>query len=185
MMHIRQKMSQLLIVDIQDKVFAPIPDSHEIIEKTVRLIKAATHFGVPITVSEHYPKGIGSTVELIRRALGHGAATIEKLHFSCLKNETLRLHFEEHRDIGRGQMVIAGIETHVCVLQTGLDLIADGYEVFLVADATGSRSPMSRELAMRRLRQAGAVIVDSEMVIFEWLEKAGTADFKALLPLIK
>jgi isochorismate hydrolase len=89
------------------------------------------------------------------------------------------------RDHGRGQVVLAGIEAHVCAGQTALDLIADGYEVYMVADGTSSRSPESRELSLQRIRQAGAYIVDSEMVMFEWLERAGTAEFRDLLALIK
>ena len=87
--------------------------------------------------------------------------------------------------MGRGQAVVAGIEAHVCVAQTALDLILDGYEVFVVADAVASRTPQSRMLALERLRQAGASIVDSEMVLFEWLEMAGTPEFRDLHPLIK
>ena len=185
MMHLNRKMSQLLIIDIQDKVFAPIPNGAQIIDRTIKLIEAATLLEIPITVSEHYPKGIGATIAPIRRALGDDVPTFEKLHFSCLKDEALRLRFEENRDLGRGQIVIAGLETHVCVGQTALNLITEGYEVFLAADATGARSDLSRELAFARLRQAGAIIVDSEMVIFEWLEKAGTAEFKSMLPLLK
>jgi nicotinamidase-related amidase len=185
MMQMKQKMSQLLVVDLQDKVLAPIPNNHQIIETTVKLIKAAKTLDVPITVSEHYPKTFGHTVRSLRETLGDGAPTVEKLYFSCVKDEALRHHFEENRDMGRGQVVMAGIETHVCIGQTALDLLADGYEVFLVADATGSRSQASTDLAIDRLRQAGVIVVHSEMVLFEWLEKAGTADFKALLPLLK
>jgi nicotinamidase-related amidase len=185
MMQMKQKMSQLLVVDLQDKVLDPIQDKHEIIETTSRLITAAKALDIPITVSEHYRKGLGHTVKPLRAVLGTDVPVFEKLHFSCVKDEALRHRFEDNRDVGRGQVVIAGIETHVCVGQTSLDLIVEGFEVFLVGDATGSRSPLSRDLAFARLRQAGAFIVHSEMVLFEWLEKAGTPDFKALLPLLK
>lgn len=185
MMQMKQKMSQLLVVDLQDKVLDPIQDKHEIIETTSRLITAAKALDVPITVSEHYPKGLGHTVKPLRAVLGKDVPVFEKLHFSCVKDEALRHRFEDNRDMARGQVVIAGIETHVCVGQTALDLVVEGYEVFLAGDATGSRSALSRDLAIARLRQAGVFIVHSEMVLFEWLEKAGTPDFKHLLPLLK
>lgn len=185
MMLMKRKMSQLLIVDVQDKVLGPVPKKDEILKNILRLIHAAKKLGVPITVSEHYPKGLGPTHQALQSLLGDEAAFFEKIHFSCLKNDTIRHHLEDHRDQGRGQIIVAGIETHVCVGQTTLDLIADGYEVFVTADAVGSRAESSRDLALRRFERAGAFIVDSEMVVFEWLDKAGTDEFRSLLSLIK
>lgn len=185
MMRMHQKMSQLLIVDIQDKVFAPIPNKQDIVKRTVWLIEAAKTLDIPITVSEEYPKGLGRTVKPLQEAAGASASYFEKLEFSGVRNDALRHHLEEHRDHARGQIIIAGIEAHVCVTQTALDLVAEGYEVFVVADAIGSREEISREISLRRLERCGAIIVNSEMVIFEWLEKAGTPEFKTLLPLIK
>jgi nicotinamidase-related amidase len=185
MMLMKRKMSQLLIVDVQDKVLKPIPNKNEILKSILRLIHAAKKLEVPITVSEHYPKGLGPTHESLRSLLDDEAACFDKIHFSCLKNDAIRHHLEDYRDHGRGQVIVAGIETHVCVGQTTLDLIADGYEVFVVADAVGSRADSSRKLALRRFERAGAFIVDSERVLFEWLDKAGTDEFKALLSLIK
>lgn len=185
MIRIQRKMSQLLIVDIQDKFLAPIPNKQQIVEMSARLIRAAKRLDVPVTVSEQYAKGMGHTVEPLRALLGNDATFFDKIHFSCLKHDEMRFHLEEQRDTGRGQIIVAGIETHICVGQTALDLIADGYEVFVVADAVGSRMQMSWELGLRRLEKAGAFIVDSEMVLFEWLGKAGTAEFKELQELIK
>jgi nicotinamidase-related amidase len=185
MMQMKQKMSQLLVVDLQDKVLDPLKDKRDIIETTSRLIKAAKALDIPITVSEHYPKGLGHTVKPIRSIIGADVPVLDKLYFSCVKDEALRHQFEEHRDVGRGQVVMAGIEAHVCIAQTALDLLVDGYEVFVVGDATGARTAQMRDMAFARLRQAGVVIAHSEMVLFEWLEKAGTDDFKALLPLLK
>jgi nicotinamidase-related amidase len=185
MLLMKRKMSQLLIVDLQDKVFAPIPERKKITEVAARLIKAAKSLSIPITVSEQYPKGLGHTIEPLRAELGNSATFFDKMHFSCLKDDSIRLHLEENRDAGRGQIVITGIEAHICVAQTALSLIADGYEIFIVADGVGSRSAASRDLALERLRLAGGVIVDSEMVLFEWLEQAGTPEFKAIQQLIK
>ncbi len=185
MIRMQRKMSQLLIVDIQDKVLAPISNKEKIVDMSSRLIYAAKALGVPITVSEQYPKGLGSTVEPLRSLLSGAASFFDKLHFSCLKDDRLRVHLEEHRDAGRGQVVLAGIEAHICVGQTALDLIADGYEVFVIADAVGSRAEGSKKLALRRLERAGAFVADCEMALFEWLEKAGTEEFKTLQNLLK
>ena len=185
MLRVHRKMSQLILIDIQDKVIAPIGDTARLIGVLAKLAQFARRLDVPLTVTEHYPKGLGSTVEPVRRALDPHTPIMQKQHFSCLEDHALRLHLEELRDQGRGQAVIAGIEAHVCVAQTALDLILDGYQVFVVSDAVASRAPESRALALERLRHAGALIVDSEMVLFEWLEKSGTPEFRDLHPLIK
>jgi isochorismate hydrolase len=117
--------------------------------------------------------------------LGNSGAIIDKVEFSCLKSEPLRERLHELRRQGRPQVVIGGIEAHVCVLQTAIDLEAQGFEAFVVADAIGSRAKANRKLAIARLLKAGADVVDSEMVLFEWLERAGTPEFKQLQSLIK
>lgn len=185
MLRMNRKMSQLILIDIQDKVMAPIGDAARLTGVLARLVKIARRLGVPVTVTEHYPKGLGPTVEGLRREFGTDTPILQKQHFSCLGDEALRHHLEDLRDQGRGQAVIAGIEAHVCVAQTALDLIVEGYQVFIAADAVASRAAESRAIALQRLRQAGASIVDSEMVLFEWLEMSGTPEFKDLHPLIK
>ena len=185
MLRMNRKMSQLILIDIQDKVMAPIGDAFHVTEVLARLVRFARRLDVPVTVTEHYPEGLGPTVEGVRREFGADTPVLQKEHFSCLGDETLRHHLEDVRDLGRGQAVVAGIEAHVCVAQTALDLIVDGYQVFIVADAVASRTTESRDIALQRLRQAGAWIVESEMVLFEWLEMSGTPEFKDLHPLIK
>ncbi len=185
MLRMNRKMSQLILIDIQDKVMAPIGDSARLIDILARLVKIARRLDVPITVTEHYPDGLGPTVQRLLRELAPDTPILQKRHFSCLADKVLHLHLDDIRDTGRGQAVVAGIETHVCVAQTALDLILDGYQVFVVADAVASRSHESRTLALQRLQQAGAAIVDSEMVMFEWLESSGAPEFRDLLPLIK
>src|SRR6185312_1689695 len=151
----------------------------------VRLIRAARTLHVPITFSEQYPKGLGPTVEPLRAALDYEGAVMEKVEFSCAKNDALRERLHELRRQGRPQVVIGGIEAHVCVAQTAIDLEGQGFEAFVVADAVSSRTKTSRLLALARLTKAGADIVDSEMVVFEWLGKAGTPEFKELQALVK
>jgi nicotinamidase-related amidase len=185
MMRMQRDKSQLLIVDLQEKVAPPVHNISSVITVCERLVHIARRLGVPITLSEHYPKGLGPTVEPLRSSIGGDAQVLDKITFSCLKDAGLHQRLDSLRDHGRGQVVLAGIETHVCAGQTALDLIADGYEVYMAADGTSSRSPQSRDLSLQRIRQAGGFIVDSEMVMFEWLERAGTPEFKDLLNLLK
>jgi nicotinamidase-related amidase len=151
----------------------------------VRLVRAARRLGIPITLSEQYPQGLGPTVDPIREAFANDGLVVDKVEFSCLRAEPLRERLHELRRQGRPQVVIGGIEAHVCVAQTAIDLEGQGFEAFVVADATGSRAKMSRKLALGRLLNSGVDIVDSEMVLFEWLERAGTPEFKELQALIK
>jgi nicotinamidase-related amidase len=185
MMRMQRDRSQLLIVDLQEKVAPPVDNAASVIAVCCRLVHIANRLGVPITVSEHYPKGLGPTVAALRDALGPDAEVLAKITFSCLRDPVLRQRFDGLRDQGRGQVIVAGIEAHVCVGQTVLDLIAEGYEVYVAADGVSSRSPESRDLILRRIRQAGGYVVDSEMVMFEWLEQAGTPEFKDLIDLLK
>ena len=177
--------SQLLIVDVQEKLLQAVSGKDRVVDRCIRLVRAARTLDVPITVSEQYPQGLGPTADSIRDALSNAALVADKVEFSCLRNEFLRERLHELRRQGRPQVVIAGIEAHVCVLQTAVDLEAQGFEAFVVADATGSRSKESRKLALARLNKAGADVVDSEMVLFEWLERADTSAFKELQALIK
>jgi nicotinamidase-related amidase len=184
-MLISRDKSQLLIVDVQDKLISAISGKDRVVERCVRLVRAARLLDIPITLSEQYPQGLGPTVDPIREAFANSGFVIDKVEFSCLRNEALRDRLHELRRQGRPQVVIGGTEAHVCVLQTAIDLEAQGFEAFVVADAIGSRSKVKRKLAINRMAKAGADVVDSEMVVFEWLERAGTRKFKELQALIK
>ena len=177
--------SQLLIIDLQDKLLAAVSGKDRVLDRCVRLVQAAKALSVPITVSQQYPAGLGPTADALRDALGNAGPILDKVEFSCLRNEALRERLHDIRRRGRPQVVIGGIEAHVCVVQTAIDLEEQGFEAFVVADAVASRSKTSRKLALTRLLKAGADVVDSEMVVFEWLERAGTPEFKALQGLVK
>lgn len=182
---IQHQMSQLLLIDIQDKVLGLIQNRAEINMKAGLLIQSAKLLRVPVIVAEHSPKEHGHTASTVKAYLGADAAVFEKLHFSALRNERLRDLLETHRDHGRGQIVVAGLEAHIGVVQTTLDLINEGFEVYVVADAVASRLPASRDMALRRLERSGAFLVDTEMAVFEWLEKSGTPEYKSLSALLK
>jgi nicotinamidase-related amidase len=184
-MRMNRDNAHLLIIDIQEKLAPAVVDHEPLIAAAARLITIARRLDVPVTVSEQYPRGLGATVTPVRHALGNGAVVIDKVHFSCLREERLRHRFEALRADGRDQIVVAGMEAHVCVAQTVLDLLAEGFQTFVVADVVSSRGQRNIDIALRRLEAQGAVLVSGEMVMFEWLDKAGTAEFKELQQLIK
>ena len=174
--------SRLLIVDVQEKLMPAIPVRESLIANCRKLIEAAKLFGVPVSATEQYAKGLGPTVPQLRELLD-GATIPDKLCFSaaeCLGWGTAA----EHPD-GRFQIVVAGIEAHVCVLQTVLDLLSSGYQVFVPADALASRAKLDWKIALRRLAASGAIITTTESVMFEWCAAAGSPEFKQLSQLVK
>ena len=180
-MLIQRDQSLLLVVDIQEKLAPAIHDGETAVRNNVRLLTAARQLGVPGFVSEQYVRGLGGSLAEIRAA-AVDARFFEKMHFSCTREPGVleMLHAQ-----GRRQVILTGMETHVCVLQTAFGLLEAGFQVFLVGDAASSRTAANRAAALTRLGAAGASIVTTEMVLFEWLDKAGTDEFRALLPLIK
>lgn len=184
-MLLSREKSQILIVDVQDKLLSAISGAEKVVDRCVRLVLAARKLGIPITLSEQYPQGLGPTHDSVRDAVANDGFVADKTEFSCARNEMLHERLHDLRRAGRSQVVIGGIESHVCVLQTAIDLESQGFEAFVVADAVGSRSKDSRKLALSRLQKSGVDIVDSEMVLFEWMERAGTPEFKALQALVK
>jgi len=180
-MLIRRADSLLLVVDIQQKLAPAIHDNAQVTANSVRLLEGARQLGVPAFVSEQYVKGLGPSLEAIRTA-AVDAHFFEKTHFSCAAEPGV---LDLLRAARRAQIILTGTETHVCVLQTAFGLLAAGFEVYLVADASSTRTPENRAAAIERMRAAGIGIVTTEMVLFEWLHQAGTDDFRQLLPLIK
>ena len=173
--------SALLVIDIQERL-APATQDHEtVIARTAALIAAARSLSVPVLASQQYPKGLGPVVPGLASLLTDEEIA-DKTHFSCMKEGEVAGRF---RRLGRGQAVVTGMEAHVCVLQTVDDLLANRFEVFVVADAISSRAPTNHALALSRMAAAGARIVSTEMVIFEWLERADRPEFRPLSQLIR
>lgn len=168
----------LVVVDVQEAFRRSIPDFDRIAERSGVLIQAARRVGLPIVVTEQYPKGLGATVEAVSGHLPEDLEPVEKVCFSAAAAGGFDL-------AGRDQAVVCGIETHVCVSHTALDLLGEGREVHVVTDAVGSRAPENRELALRKLERAGAVLTSVETVVFELVREAGTPEFKALQELIR
>lgn len=173
--------SALLVVDVQERLAPAMAESERVVSRVRILLEAARRLGVPVLASEQYPKGLGRTIEPLAPLL-EDATVIEKVAFSCAREPRFAEALSAAR---RSQVVVCGMETHVCVLQSAMDLKANGYEVHVAADAVGSRDPARRELGLARMRHAGCTIVDTEMVVFEWLGSAGGEHFKALSALIR
>ena len=174
----------LLLVDMQERLLPAMTGALNVEERCGILLKAARALDVPVTVSEQYPKGLGHTVETLA-AEASGAPVFQKLAFSCWRDEGLKKHMIAHHEAGRPLVILAGIEAHVCVLQTAIDLSSAGFGVFAVADAMASRAASSHALALDRMRQNAVSVVTTEMVVFELLREAGTPQFKALSALIR
>ncbi len=173
--------SLLLIVDVQERLLPSMSEARLVARRCEILMRGATRLGLPILVSEQYPKGIGATIPELR-ALASPDAMLEKMHFACGADTALA---ERVAGLGRKQLVLAGLEAHVCVLQSALRFREMGYQVFVVADACSSRDPANADLAFHRMRANGVEVVATEMVLFEWLHCAGTPEFKDLIALIK
>jgi len=173
--------SQLLIVDVQERLLPAMDDPAAVETGCSRLLQAARELALPLLVSEQYPKGLGPTVPGLR-ALVDDDAVMAKTEFSCAGNPAI---MDRIAAADRQQVVIAGIEAHVCVLQTAVTLRERGFEPVVVMDASSSRRPESRQAAAERLGTNGVEMVTGEMVLFEWLRQAGTPEFKALSALIK
>lgn len=175
-MLMRIETSCLLAVDFQERLMPAIHDADRIVANGAWLIQIAQRLGAPVLASEQYPKGLGPTVAAIRTLLPH-EAFMAKTHFSCAAERNCMRRIDA---LGREQIVVMGVEAHVCVLQTALGLRAAGKEVYLAADAVSSRSPRDAELALERMRAEGVRVVSREMVAFEWLHQAGTDQFREI-----
>lgn len=180
-MLIKPEDSCLIVIDMQERLVPAMQAPARTIKNAGVLIQAAKRLDIPTLLTEQYSKGLGPTVPELKAVSGN-APVLEKLHFSCMKDEGFARAF---RGLNRRQAVIAGMEAHICVLQTAVNLLEEGYQIFVVTDATSSRTAESEKACLDRLGAAGAGIVTTEMVVFEWLCQAGTPEFKELLPLVK
>lgn len=174
--------SALVVIDIQDKLLPQDAAVRQrLIERTVKLIQSAHTLGIPVLATEQNPDRLGQTTDAVREALGT-APRLGKLEFGCLNNAP----FKEALDAaGRRQVLLTGIEAHICVLQTALGALDAKHEVFVARDAIASLDPEEYEAGLARMERAGVNLVTAQMAIFEWLGAAGTPEFKAMLPLLK
>lgn len=178
---LRRSATALLAVDIQEKLLPAIFERERVVAEALRLIRGARVLGLPVFATEQYRKGLGATVPAVAEAI-LAFAPFEKLTFSACGLPELLNAFRAH---GITDVLICGIEAHVCVCQTALDLREAGFRACVVADAVSSRTAENWRLGLDRMRQAGVTIASTEMVLFELLERAGTDEFKAILALVR
>lgn len=180
-MFIKPINSFLMVIDPQERLLNAIYQPEKVVENIILLIKASQEFGVPVVPTTQYRKGLGDYRPEIKNALGE-IEPLDKIEFSALKNQVIA---EEVQRLSRQTAIICGVETHICVYQTALSALEKGFRVVVVGDATSSRSPENISYGLSRMRELGVAVVSTEMLIYEWLEKAGTPAFKALLPYFK
>jgi len=166
-----RERTALVVVDVQEAFRKAIPDFDRVAEASATLVEGADALGLRIVVTEQYPKGLGSTVPEVAEHLPDSVRAVEKVRFSAAEADGFDLG-------GRGQALVCGIEAHVCVNQTTLDLLDEGVEVHVVRDAVGSRFDENREVGLAKAERAGAVITSVETALFELVGRAGTDEFK-------
>ena len=176
--------SALIVVDVQERLAAAMdPVALQAAAKNIGILLAsAAHLEIPVLATEQYTKGLGPTIAELAAKLPHTAPRIEKTCFSCAGAESFLRAFES---TSRTQAILTGMEAHVCVLQSALELKSAGRDVFVVADACCSRKPGNHSNAMDRLRAAGIVVANTESIVFEWLRNARHPQFKALSALLR
>ncbi len=172
--------SSLLVVDVQEKLLAKMPDATGLVREVAFLVDVAKQLQVPVFATEQYPKGLGPTAAEIARRLPPDLPA--KVSFSCCGAPGV---LGELRSSGRTDVVLVGMETHVCIMQSALDLLADGLNVFVPIEAVQARFRVDHEVALRRLAAAGAVVTTVETTVFEWLGGADHPQFKTISKLIQ
>ena len=174
--------SIVMIIDVQEKLLNAVFNKPSLEKKAVTIANTAKILGIPVIVTEQYPKGLGATVETLREALPENTQYFEKTAFSALENNDV---LEALKNSGKKQVVIFGIETHICVSQTTNALIQDGFEVSVIRDACGSRSELEYSAGLERMKDNGAHVLTTEIALFEWLKGAKHSKFKEVQMLIK
>lgn len=172
----------LLVIDLQERLVPVMMNRERLLGNVSKLIRGARLLGLPVLVTEQYPQGLGATMPAVVAELSEGQVRWPKRAFSCAELTEL---FEPLRAAGRFRIVVAGIETHVCVQQTVLDLMHLGFRLYVAADAVSARQPLDHELALRRIESSGATLTTTEAALFEWCESSTAAEFKQLSSLVK
>lgn len=176
-----RRRAALAVIDMQEAFRKIIGDFDQITARISLLVQAAKLLGVPVIVTEQYPKGLGHTVQEIVEHLPEGSEPIEKMSFSACGVQEFDLRL---RELHAEQIILCGIEAHICVSQTAHGLLQDGYQVHLLSDTVSTRLPRNREVAINKIEKSGAVISSVEMALFE-LCPAGTPEFKQMQSLVK
>lgn len=181
---VTRQSAVLAVIDVQERLLPAIPEEarQRVVRNVLIAIEAARILGLPILVSEQYPKGLGPTIPEVRARLDRDVNPVEKMAFSCGRSPEF---LNALAATGRREVILCGVEAHVCVLQTVMDLTRDGFRTFVPADAVASRRSLDWERALAVAERAGAVVGTTEMFLFQLLERAGTEEFKAVARLVK
>jgi isochorismate hydrolase len=180
--HLRPDTALLLVVDVQEK-FAPVVSNFsEVVHNAAIVVRGCRELNVPIIVTEQYPKGLGKTVPEVVNALGDAYKPMVKSAFSIFDEADVHRAVDQS---GRKDLILLGVEAHVCVIKSVLDGRRHGFFIHLVADAIGSRSPRNVEIALRRAAQAGAYVTSAEMALFQMLESSASVGFKEISKIVK
>lgn len=180
-MRIKKENSIALIIDIQERLLPVVDQNQELTANVTRLVEGLKVLDIPIIVSEQYRKGLGNTVTEISNLISP-FEPLEKLAFSCCDDNNI---MNVIKASGKKNVIICGIESHICVLQTVIDLLANGFVPVVVADCVSSRKPSDKKTGLYRMRSEGAVITSYESILFELCQFAGTDQFKAISKIIK
>lgn len=170
-----------LIIDIQEKLIKSINDYEDVVKKTKALIRGLEILDVPLLVTQQYTAGLGDTISEIKDMF-IPFKYLEKASFSCMDDQ---LFEQKIKDINKREVVIAGIESHICVLQTAIDLKSKGFDPIVIVDAIGSRNPMDKEIALKRMEQEGIKLATVESILFEMCRFSGNKKFKEILEVVK
>ncbi len=177
---IKKEDSLLLVIDIQERLIPVIQEQKTLFNNVNKLIQGIKIIGVPTLFTEQYSQGLGPTCKEIDRT--ENTPIIEKISFSCMRSDEVKKRLNE---LKIRSIILCGIETHICVLQTALDALSQDYKVHVVADAVSSRTDENKQLGLERMKQSGAFMVSTEMVLFQLLNRSGTEEFKGISKLIK
>lgn len=172
----------IVVIDVQERLAATMPERAAVVATISRLVRVADEIDVPVVYTEQYPKGLGPTVSELTDALGSAIGPVEKLCFDCCAEPAFLAALER---TSRRQVTLLGMEAHICVTQTALHLLENGYRVHIVADGVSSVCERDFTIALERLRAAGAEVTTSESVIYEALGAAGTDRFRRVLAIVK
>jgi nicotinamidase-related amidase len=175
------RSSIFLMVDVQEKLYPYVANKEDMLKNIQKLLKFAKIMNIPVVVTEHYPKGLGRTIDEIKPLI-QDIKPIEKTTFSCIRNEEL---FSMLKKFESKSLVIFGIESHICIAQTALDAKAQGYDVHVVVDAISSRSDFNKGIGVEKMRHFGLVMTSTETVLYEIMERKDIKEFKEVLPLLK
>ena len=184
-MRVRTPQTAAVIIDVQERLYPHMSGAQTLADRIVLLIRGLHLLEVPLLVTQQYSRGLGATVPAVAQALREAGVVsdpVEKVCFSCMDSDQFRRRLTE---MDRRQVILAGVEAHVCVAQTAMDLLASGLTPVLVEDCVSSRRELDKTVALRRLADAGAVVTTAEALLFELCEKAGTDTFRALSRLVK